>query len=136
MFLGMSSPPPWTSQLVADRLVTAFRRVPTCPVLSTARGFSIGGQEVEPFGWPERFVVSRRDRNMLMTWARCRATGERMAPIYREFEWNADQVDYRRRVALAAIVRGLNHEARCNEGLTIPEVTPELVPQADLLCLE
>ena len=48
-----------------------------------------------------------------------------MAPIYREFEWNADQVDYRRRVALAAIVRGLNQEVRCNGGLTIPETALE-----------
>ena len=127
MFLGMP-PPPWTSPLVADRLVAAFRRVPTCPVLSTARGFSMGGQDVEPFRWPERFVVSRRDRTMLMTWARCRASGERMAPLYREFEWNADQVAYRCRVALAAIVRGLNREASFNEGLTIPAAALEPAP--------
>ena len=119
MFLGM--PPPWTPELVADRLVAAFRCVPGCPVLSSARGFSIGGAEVEPFQWPERFVANRRDRTMLMTWARCRATGERMAPICREFEWSADQVDYRRRVALAAIVNGLNREAVSNSRLTIPE---------------
>ena len=125
MFLSMSPPSPWTSQLVADRLIAAFRRVPTCPVLSTARGFSIAGQEVEPFQWPERFVASRRDRTMLMTWARCRATGERMAPLNREFEWNADQVDYRRRVALAAIARGLNLEASCDGGLTIPDAALE-----------
>ena len=84
----------------------------------------MGGHEVMPFEWPERFVASRRDRTMLMTWARCRATGERMAPICREFQWDADQVDYRRRVALAAIVRGLNQEAS-SAGLTIPETTLE-----------
>ena len=123
MFLGM--PAPWTPELVADRLVAAFRRVPSCPVLSSARGFSMGDREVEPFGWPERYIKDRRDRTILMTWARCRASGQAVAPLYRELVGNAERAEYRRRVALAAIVRGLNSTEPANGDLTFTEAAFE-----------
>ena len=122
----MPSGTPWTSALVGEQLVTAFRRVPGCPVLSSARRFCVGGVEVEPFAWPERFIASRQDRILLMTWARCRATGERVAPLYRELLGDAERADYRRRVALATIARGLNAAQMCNASLTIPDATLEL----------
>ena len=98
-------------KMVADRLVAAFRRVPTCPVMSTAQGFSMGGAcALCPSNGRNASSQVAATARMLMTWARCRATGERMAPICREFQWNADQVDERlQRVALAAIVRGSQH---------------------------
>ena len=123
MFLGML--PRWTPDIVADRLVAAFRRVPSCPVLSSARGFSIGDTEVEPFGWPERFIPDRRDRTILMTWARCRATGQAVAPLYRDLVGNAEKAEYRRRVALAAIVRGLNSAEPVSVDLTFADAAFE-----------
>ncbi len=93
--------------------------------MSSARGFSIGGIDVEPFAWPELFVPVRRDRTILMTWARCRAAGQAVAPLYRELIGNAEKAEYRRRVALVAIVRGLNSTSCAKIDLTFPDAAFE-----------
>lgn len=101
-------PAPWTPDRVAEQLVAAFRRLPDRPVLSRAGSFSIDGAEVEPFGWPERFVADTWDRRVLMTWARCRAIGASVSDRYRDLEWPRRRAERHRQKALAAIARGLS----------------------------
>lgn len=98
----------WTPELVGERLVEAFHLMPDRPVMTSARGFSIDGRDVEPFGWPERFVADVWDRRVLMTWARCRAIGEFVSERYRGLGWDRDRAERRRRVALAVIALSLN----------------------------
>ena len=119
-------PLPWTPDLVADRLVAAFRRLPDHPVMSRGRAFTDDdGVEVEPFGWPERFVVDRHHRAVLMTWARCRAIGASVTARYDDLEWQRDTAERHRRKALAAIARGLNEKCRTNESLTVQSLAAE-----------
>ena len=126
----LTMPPAWTPELVADRLIAAFRLLPGRPVMSSARGFSVEGCAVEPFGWPERFVAELWDRRVLMTWARCRAIDESVSERYRALGWNRDKAERHRRFALAAIARGLNLEQASNGSLTMQSTAPEPINQA------
>ncbi len=107
-YSAVMTSPFWTSDLVGRRLVEAFRLLPGRPVMSSARGFTVDGVEVEPFGWPERFLVELRDRRNVMVWASCRANRESVAERVRDLGWPAGTTDRRRKAALATIAAGLN----------------------------
>lgn len=100
----------WTADLVGRRLVEAFQLLPGRPVMSSARGFRIDGVEVEPFGWPERFLPELRDRRAVMVWASCRAKGDPVDTRVRELGWNTVTTNRRRVAALATIAAGLNRQ--------------------------
>lgn len=112
MFTRMSNTVPWTAERVAARLVAAFRRLPGCPVMSAptgfVRGFLMLGEEVAPFGWPERYVGDLRRRQILMTWARCTAAGESVSERYRALGWSRSSAERHRAAALQAIADALN----------------------------
>ena len=126
MFPGMPPAVPWTPDLVAEQLVSAFRRLPDHPVMSRGRCFVDGDIEVEPFGWPERFIADPWDRRVLMTWASCRASGASITKRFKDLDWQPRTAERHRRTALAAIARGLNAMAKCNESLTMSSVRLEL----------
>jgi hypothetical protein len=105
------TPIEWTPTLVGYRLVEAFRLLPGRPVMSSARGFTIDGGEVEPFGWPERFLPELRDRRILMTWASCRAQNESVRARFDGFGWERSTAEKRLRRALATIAAGLSLNA-------------------------
>ena len=106
----------WTAKRVEDRLIEAF---------CLLRGLSVykdtNGLISRPFGraerdwalnWARRFVPDRRDALALMTWARCRATGDSERECHREFGWSRNSAERARRRALNRIVAGLLEEQR------------------------
>src|SRR4051794_29452248 len=108
----------WTTAQVAERLVTAFRLMPYHPVFSSDRRFAMAGvpESGEALIWPAHYVADPQSRIVLMTWARCRATGESVRDRYRGLGWPRTVAERRRRDALAQIASGLN------EGLTADPV--------------
>lgn len=105
----------WTPAKVAECLVGAYRLLPSRPVMSSAAGFVVQGEGVvEAFSWPQRFVIDQWDRRVLMTWARCIATGESVRERYAGLQWPRAKAERRRRSALVAIATGLNSCPGCN----------------------
>ena len=121
-------PPPWTPEIVAERLVAAYRRVGGVSVLSSsAGGFSYRGRPLDPgvvsdlvaaFRWPDAFVRDPADRRILRTWASCRASRDSVRERYRALGWGRGAAERRRARALAAIADGLNGPIVCQEDLT------------------
>lgn len=105
----------WTAPKVAEALVGAYRLMPGRPVMSTGGKFVLTDgtcdNVVEPFSWPERFVGDVQHRRILMTWARCIATGESVRDRYRDLQWKRSSAERRRLAALATIARGLNRQS-------------------------
>ena len=99
---------PWTPLKVAEALVRAFRTTSGRPVWSSGNGFSLDDKPIEPFGWPERFLPDAYERRIVLTWARCMATGESVRELYRNLGWSRNAVERRRIAALKAIANGLN----------------------------
>ncbi len=75
---GTSSP--WTAERIEVRLIAAFRALPSSPVYSRAgrvrANDRAGGSHAEALSWAARFAPGRNEALALLTWARCRATGE------------------------------------------------------------
>ncbi len=68
------------------------------------------GDEVQPFGWPARYLAEDRDRRLVLAWARCQATGASFRDLCRELDWSRLNPDRRRRAILLTIAAGLNRD--------------------------
>lgn len=64
----------------------------------------------EALTWAARFVPDRNERLVLLTWARCRATGESFRDRCREVGWSRSSAERTRQRALAQIVACLKSE--------------------------
>ena len=70
-----------------QRLIAAFRAMPSCPVYSTGRALlTLGGRRTpltDVLEWGAVLDGDRDGRVFLLTWARCQATGEPFADAVR-----------------------------------------------------
>jgi hypothetical protein len=115
MFPGMKRPGDaregWTAHQVEIWLIAAFVAVKDHPVFSGAptilpvNALAPGHREV--LAWAH-LVKERRDREMLLAWARCQATSDSFGALCRGLEWPRRTAEDARRRALAQIVQGLN----------------------------
>lgn len=101
----------WTNREVEIWLIAAFEAVKDHPVFSGSptilpiNALSPGHREV--LAWAQ-LVKARRDREMLMAWARCQATGDSYGALCIGLEWKRRTAEDGRRRALAQIVAELN----------------------------
>ena len=101
----------WTVGLVEGRLIDAFRALPHHPVYtSSARVLGTlgdSGKETDALNWAKLYVTDKDESRALLTWARCRATGDSVRERYRALGWKRTTAERARQRALGRIVAGL-----------------------------
>jgi hypothetical protein len=109
----------WTADLVIQRLVVAFRRMPSTPIYSPIKN------RLEPAFWQlpvdgaDLIMASThylgrksRARLQLLAYARARARGIAVTQLCREEGWPRATLYRRVRAAAEAVAQGLNRDRR------------------------
>ncbi len=98
--------------LLEERLIAAFTALPGHPVFSSPGMVRVQGapDAGEALTWTVRFVPDRSERLVLLTWARCKATGDSFRDRCIAMGWSRSSAERTRRRALAQIVACLKSE--------------------------
>lgn len=105
------------------RLIAAFTALPGHPVFSARGAVKVVGapDAGETLTWAARFVPDRSDRLVLLTWARCRATGDSFRDRCHAMGWSRSSAERTRQRAIAQIVSCLKSEQlRLDSGANRP----------------
>lgn len=101
----------WTPNNVEIRLIEAFWALPGRPCLSSG-GRLVEGHApavaVTAFGWVDRWIGDSAERKALLTWARCRASGESWSEQCRSLGWAKRTAEERRARTAERIAGSLN----------------------------
>ena len=95
-----------------DRLIAAFKVLPGHPVFSTRGAVKVDGapDASQALTWAARFVPDRSERLVLLTWARCRATGDSFRDRCHAMGWSRSSAERTRRRAIDQIIACLQSE--------------------------
>lgn len=101
-----------SSSWLEDRLIAAFKVLPGHPVFSARGSVNVVGapDASQALTWAARFVPDRSERLVLLTWARCRATGDSFRDRCHAMGWSRSSAERTRQRAIAKIASCLKSE--------------------------
>jgi hypothetical protein len=110
--------PQWTPELVCQRMIEAFRKLPKVPVysprpevLQVALPRQRKPAELDLISMSAHYLPRNSDeRRFLLAWASARASGRSVREVCREMHWPRENVRRKRHKACRVIADGLNRD--------------------------